>query len=81
MEPGGCSVFLLCLETRHYKSSEWCFPPQDGLFSGEFAADAYVMGYDRMKKVENPHRQPHVYVKFSILKTTVLIFSFHPSIY
>ena len=31
---------------RHYKSSEWCFPPQDGLFSGEFAADAYVMGYD-----------------------------------
>jgi hypothetical protein len=73
--------FLLNLETRHYKSSEWCFPPQDGLIFGEFAADAYVMGYDRLKKVENPHRQPHVYVKFSILKTTVLIFSLHPSIY
>jgi hypothetical protein len=48
--------FLLNLETRHYKSSEWCFPPQDGLFSGEFAADAYVMGYDRVKKVENSNR-------------------------
>ena len=73
--------FLLNLETRHYKSSEWCFPPQDGLFSGEFAADAYVMGYDRVKKVENSNRQPHVYLKFTVLKTTVLIFSFHPSIY
>ena len=73
--------FLLNLEVRHYKSSEWCFPPQDGLFSGEFAADAYVMGYDRVKKVENSNRQPHVYLKFTVLKKTVLIFSFHPSIY
>ena len=73
--------FLLNLGTRHYKSSEWCFPPQDGLFSGEFAADAYLMGFDRLKKVENPSRQPHVYLKFAVLKTTVLIFSFHPSIY
>jgi hypothetical protein len=73
--------FLLNLETRHYKSSEWCFPPQDGLFSGEFAADAYLMGFDRLKKVENSNRQPHVYLKFAVLKTSVLIFSLHPSTY
>jgi hypothetical protein len=73
--------FLLNLETRHYKSSEWCFPPQDGLFSGEFAADAYLMGFDRLKKAENSNRQPHVYLKFAVLKTSVLIFSLHPSIY
>ena len=73
--------FFLCLETRHYQSSQWCLPPNDGQFSGKFAADAYVMGYDRVNKVENPNRQPHVYLKFAVLKTTVLIFSFHPNIY
>ena len=73
--------FFLCLETRHYQSSQWCLPPKDGQFSGEFAADAYLMGFDRLKKVENSNRQPHVYLKFAVLKTTVLIFSFHPSIY
>jgi len=44
-------------------------------------ADAYLMGFDRLKKVENSNRQPHVYLKFAVLKITVLIFSFHPSIY
>ena len=81
MEPDGCISFFAELRDEALQVIRMVFPSQDGLFSGEFAADAYLMGFDRLKKVENSNRQPHVYLKFAVLKITVLIFSFHPSIY
>lgn len=73
--------FFSCLEKRHYKNSQWCFPPADGNRFGPLPADAYLMGFNRMKMQENPRLEPHVYIKFAVREAVgqVLVFSLHPS--
>lgn len=75
------SLSVNCLEKRHYKNSQWCLPPADGNQFGPLPADAYLMGFNRMKVQENPRLEPHVYIKFAVREAVgqVLVFSLHPS--
>lgn len=72
-------AFFLALSAHRYESSEWCLPPQHGNQWGPIAADAYAMGYDRIKEVENQQRRPYIYIKFAVRNRSVLVFSLHPS--
>jgi hypothetical protein len=74
--------FLGCLEKRHFKNSQWCLPPADGNRHGPLPADAYVMGFNRLKALENPRFEPHVYIKFTVRERVgqVQVFSLHQSI-
>lgn len=73
--------FLGCLEKRHFKNSQWCLPPVDGNRFEPLPADAYLMGFNRMKVQENPRLEPHIYIKFAVQEGTsrVLVFSLHLS--
>lgn len=73
--------FLGCLQRRHYNNSQWCLPPADGNRFAPLPADAYLMGFNRMKVQENPRFEPHIYIKFAVREVAgmVLVFSLHPS--
>lgn len=73
--------FLGCLQKHHYINSQWCVPPMDGNRHGPLPADAYVMGFNRLKAVENPRFEPHMYIKFAVREKIgqVLVFSLHQS--
>ncbi len=75
------SNFLGCLERRHYKNSQWCLPPADGNQFEALPADAYLMGFNKMKVQENPRFEPHIYIKFAVREAVrqVLVFSLHAS--
>jgi hypothetical protein len=77
------SAFFKALAPCWYRDSEWCLPPTHGNKAGPMEADSYVMGFDKMKGVENYLRQPHVYIKFSIREKAkkVLVLTCHPSRY
>lgn len=74
--------FLGCLQKHHYRNSQWCVPPMDGNRHGPLPADAYVMGFNRLKALENPRFEPHMYIKFAVREKVgqVQVFSLHQSI-
>lgn len=80
-------AFIRKLHRFHYLDSEWAFASRRTTAkSVPLAADAYVMGFDRMKGVENPRREPHVYFKFTVIERPdvdplLLILSAHYSVY
>lgn len=70
--------FIRCLDTRHYRGSEWCYG--SGTPKIAFPADVYIMGYSRVRSEEWPQITPWNYFKFSFssIAGTLEIFSIHP---
>jgi hypothetical protein len=71
--PDDLENFLCCIYPGRYEGSQWCYP-QGSKF--DIACDAYVMGFDRIKNLEN-QRTTRAYVKFSIVKTSIYVVSAH----
>ena len=71
--------FIKCLHKARYHASEWCLP-SDRPKAVEKAADAYCMGFNRFKGVENQAAKPWIYFKFTVQAKTLklLVFSMHP---
>lgn len=55
---GQLNGFFQCLSLGRYNDSEWCLPPNDGNKFGPLAADSYLMGFDKIKLIENQARRP-----------------------
>lgn len=71
-------VFLGCLSKSRYIGSQWCYAPKG---NSPHACDVYVMGFNRLKGIENPLYTPWAYVKFGFIGpnyTTLAVFSAHP---
>lgn len=70
-------AFLSQLSKARYYTSEWCYASNGRT---PYAADAYVMGFNRHRGSENQRTDPWVYFKFSILTKTqkILVLSAHP---
>lgn len=70
--------FIACLHKARYHGSEWCLPSQRP-HAREMAADAYCMGFNRFKGVENQAKKPWIYFKFTVQAKTLrlLVFSLH----
>lgn len=70
-------AFLSVLSHGRYLASEWCYRSNS---KRAYAADAYVMGFNRHKGEENQRTDPWVYFKFSVIENThsILILSSHP---
>jgi hypothetical protein len=72
--------FIQCLTPARYVDSEWGLPPGNPERVRPLPADAYCMGYNRIKGIENQRTFPWVYFKFSVRLqvATVLVLSAHP---
>lgn len=70
-------AFVSQLSKSRYRTSEWCYTTRGRT---PFAADSYVMGFNRHTGEENQRTNPWVYFKFSIMEKTdsILVFSCHP---
>ncbi|MGE8318351.1 MAG: hypothetical protein ACN6O3_06350 [Comamonas sp.] len=71
-------AFISCLTTGRYVNSQWAYSTNG---KRAYAADAYHMGFNRHKGVENQKNDPWVYFKFTIIPQThkLIILSSHPS--
>jgi hypothetical protein len=72
---------LICaLTAGRYWDSEWCYVGQQRPQGAPLAADSYVLGFNRMKGVENQLTRPWHYVKFTVreAKSKLLILRIHP---
>ena len=69
-------AFISVLSRARYLASEWCYRCNS---QKAYAADAYVMGFNRHKGEENQLTDPWVYFKFSVIEKThsILILSSH----
>ena len=70
-------AFISQLSRGRYDGSQWCYTTKG---TTPYPADAYCMGFNRHKGVENQRTDPWVYFKFSIIENTnsIVIFSAHP---
>lgn len=75
------ALFLKSLKPYHYINSQWCVPPADGNRFQPIQSDAYKMGFNRIKGVENTRLEPHLYIKWAVREKVaeVVVFSFHQS--
>lgn len=81
--PNDVRSFMQCLHKGRYEGSEWCLPSNHKNKNAAYAADVYVMGFNRFKCIENQKIAPWTYLKFSIINDNknILILSAHPSDY
>lgn len=72
--------FFSSLSKSRYWGSEWALPSGHGGAIQPMKADAYFMGYNRFKGIENQNTYPWVYMKFSVREThsKVMVLSVHP---
>lgn len=75
------ALFLKSLKPYHFINSQWCVPPADGNRFKPLQSDAYQMGFNRIKGVENPLFEPYLYIKWGVRVkvAVVVVFSFHQS--
>jgi hypothetical protein len=72
--------FISHLGRRHHYDSEWCYGSGPGAQIA-YPADAYVMGFHRIRNQEWLKQEPLTYFKFSFdtENNTIEVFSLHPS--
>ncbi len=73
-------AFVQCLSHVRYVDSEWGLPSGHGGRVSPLAADAYCMGFNRIKGEENQRTSPWVYFKFAVRPqvNALLVLSAHP---